>query len=396
MNTLKMINLDITYKCNLACRHCGALINNKQQEELSTERVISLLEEAARLGCRDITIAGGEPFLRDDLFTVLREAAKRKIYVSILTNGTLIDKKAAQALGKIKPYLSYVRISMEFVSNEGMAKLRGKEGLIGQIISAIEHLKSEGIAVGLNTTLLPENLVQIPDIISFAAKSKVDFIRMAPVVAIGRGSNILCDADFVTEALDILLESLADTCYGISSEVVPVPFSPRDVAMGFSFACSAGLISCSVTPEGKVKPCPMYPSGKDLPNLQTHSLAEAWEMIRKSEIERRKTLPGRLRGRCGSCELKLNCLGGCPVYKFSEGLDIEDEQPLCMPMIIESVLKDKIRKPAIRRVLSSVLHRQAVNLSCGIPPCIRTSPFWLHPRYPGYEEYKEVSASKEN
>ena len=107
MNILKMINLDITYKCNLACRHCGALINNKQQEELSHERVISLLEEAVQLGCRDITIAGGEPFLRDDLFTILREATKRKIYVNILTNGTLIDKKTAQTLGKTKPYLSY-------------------------------------------------------------------------------------------------------------------------------------------------------------------------------------------------------------------------------------------------------------------------------------------------
>ena len=64
--TLKMVpvnvNFEVTSKCNYSCIHCVRDIPVKN--ELSLEKIKSVLSELKELGTFEIAFTGGEPLLR--------------------------------------------------------------------------------------------------------------------------------------------------------------------------------------------------------------------------------------------------------------------------------------------------------------------------------------------
>ena len=57
---------EITLACNLKCRHCGSRAGKTRVSELSTTEAFSVIDQLAALGTREITLIGGEAFLRKD------------------------------------------------------------------------------------------------------------------------------------------------------------------------------------------------------------------------------------------------------------------------------------------------------------------------------------------
>ena len=58
------------------------------------------LDKIKEVGCRLTVIMGGEPTTRKDIDQVVKECKKREIVSYLVTNGTLLDKKLADKLGK--------------------------------------------------------------------------------------------------------------------------------------------------------------------------------------------------------------------------------------------------------------------------------------------------------
>ena len=52
---------DITYDCNLLCKHCFTNSGVKRKDELSLDEKLYLISEIKKLGTNRISIAGGEP-----------------------------------------------------------------------------------------------------------------------------------------------------------------------------------------------------------------------------------------------------------------------------------------------------------------------------------------------
>ena len=59
---------DITYLCNLRCKHCFTNSGKPNSEELSLEEKLKLVDYMKELGIPRVSIAGGEPFACKDLF----------------------------------------------------------------------------------------------------------------------------------------------------------------------------------------------------------------------------------------------------------------------------------------------------------------------------------------
>src|SRR5690606_29946956 len=57
---------EITLACDLACRHCGSRAGKARPSELSTEEALSLADQLIELGIREVTLIGGEAYLRPD------------------------------------------------------------------------------------------------------------------------------------------------------------------------------------------------------------------------------------------------------------------------------------------------------------------------------------------
>lgn len=114
--------LELTHRCNLRCRICplwGAHLDDSNPareamengHELTAAEWSRVLDELAEMGVRKLVFAGGEIFLRPDVFEILGTAVRNGFLVKIATNGTKIGAKAADRLVAIGPDL--VRLPLE-------------------------------------------------------------------------------------------------------------------------------------------------------------------------------------------------------------------------------------------------------------------------------------------
>jgi MoaA/NifB/PqqE/SkfB family radical SAM enzyme len=57
---------ELTLCCDLACRHCSSRAGYARGDELSTSEALDLVRQLADLGVLDVTLIGGEAYLRED------------------------------------------------------------------------------------------------------------------------------------------------------------------------------------------------------------------------------------------------------------------------------------------------------------------------------------------
>src|SRR5665213_1978905 len=57
---------EITLACNLKCGHCGSRAGKRRANELSTSECLDVVRQLAAAGTREITLIGGEAYLRRD------------------------------------------------------------------------------------------------------------------------------------------------------------------------------------------------------------------------------------------------------------------------------------------------------------------------------------------
>ena len=87
-------DIEITARCNNACRHCfinlPASDSQARQQELSLAEIESIADQAVALGSFWVLISGGEPLLRRDFKDIYLMLKHKGLLVSLLTNGCLV------------------------------------------------------------------------------------------------------------------------------------------------------------------------------------------------------------------------------------------------------------------------------------------------------------------
>ena len=63
---------ELTLRCDLACHHCSSRAGRARPDELSTERALALVVELRDLGIEEVTLIGGEAYLRSDWLDIVR------------------------------------------------------------------------------------------------------------------------------------------------------------------------------------------------------------------------------------------------------------------------------------------------------------------------------------
>jgi len=107
---LEFMWLELTTKCNLRCEHCYSESDSEKREEekMTFNNWLQVLEEGYKIGCRKIQFIGGEPLLLPkDLKTLIRKA--RSIgykFIEVFTNGTLITEKWVKFFSENKVHVA--------------------------------------------------------------------------------------------------------------------------------------------------------------------------------------------------------------------------------------------------------------------------------------------------
>ena len=128
-------------RCNCRCRHCTPkLYTGKGETELTSKELIQRYEESYFLQNNSVSVAGGEPFLKEDLEEFILYLDQKNIPCIISTNGWFTDK-IEKLTGQLKD-TETVRFS---VSVDGIGQvhdeIRGLKGIYNRALESIKLLK---------------------------------------------------------------------------------------------------------------------------------------------------------------------------------------------------------------------------------------------------------------
>ncbi len=135
------VNFHLVKNCNLRCKFCYAHFHNVRRKDLlSLEMLYSIIKKLKEAGCIKLNFAGGEPFLQPHLGELIQYAHSLKLKTSIVTNGTLLDKKWLDSYGV---FLDWIAISCDSAKEDVQKELgRGKGEQVKQTFQAFELIKN--------------------------------------------------------------------------------------------------------------------------------------------------------------------------------------------------------------------------------------------------------------
>jgi cyclic pyranopterin phosphate synthase len=180
---LTNIRLMVTVRCNFVCFFChmeGYREGYELKNEINLEEIEVLAAAARKIEVKAFKITGGEPTLRNDLAAIVKLLKSYGFYVSITTNGSLIDKHIS---GLADAGLDHINVSLHSLSDDVFEKITGRR-MLHKVLENLKLIKDYGIPLKINFVLLKGlNENDIPKMIDLAASlgAKLQFIELHPV-----------------------------------------------------------------------------------------------------------------------------------------------------------------------------------------------------------------------
>jgi len=130
-----------TLTCNLDCSFCDTTDRHRKPvDELSRERLLSLVDEAAAMGvARVFVLGGGEPLTRRDTPEVLARIKHHGMQGVLTTNATLLTAPLARQL--VETGWDEVHVSIDGPTPAIHDRLRGQPGAFGRAVRAACRLR---------------------------------------------------------------------------------------------------------------------------------------------------------------------------------------------------------------------------------------------------------------
>src|SRR6187397_161974 len=79
---------EITRDCSLDCRHCLTHEDHRVSEELSTYEAYKTVDQIVAIKPLEVTITGGDPLARGDLFQIIDYATRRGLKPAVAVTAT--------------------------------------------------------------------------------------------------------------------------------------------------------------------------------------------------------------------------------------------------------------------------------------------------------------------
>lgn len=270
--SLRYLVVDVTTRCNLACRHC--YLGPARAVDLDLTLLSSVLDEFEQMGGMRLIVSGGEPMCAPTFWEINDLVAGRSFRSILSTNGSLVDRAAAEHLR-----FHNVQVSLDGM-RPGHEALRGK-GSFPRALAGLEALAAAGKQVSVATMVHAANLDEFEDVAELVNRhAAVSWTIDIPAVA-GR----LAEHPELVAPMDLAIPQLD---YQFGGEVH---------GSSGDYACGAHL--ASVRADGTLTKCGFYNdwSGGNI----SQGLRRCWETLPKL----------RLSDLTCDCEFLQECRGGC-------------------------------------------------------------------------------------
>lgn len=138
-NGYRIIDLALTYACNLKCEHCSAHTLMNDKPALTLDSYKDIVREAEKLENLSWNLTGGEPLTVDWLYDLIPILKPQKHYISIQTNAILLDRKRARELAHLG--VNCITTSLDSYDENEHNSFRGVKGAYKKTIDGIKNAR---------------------------------------------------------------------------------------------------------------------------------------------------------------------------------------------------------------------------------------------------------------
>ena len=288
-----------TQRCNFSCQKCiiGRPGSINPTEEMSTERILSLLGELRECGTKIIAFWGGEPLIHKDIGLIIKTAHSLGMYIYMTTNGYLLTPAIRKML--LDSGINSVSVSLDHTRPGGHDELRGVEGAFARIIDGIKGLVAESrgkLNIGTNMVVHKDNISEIVPMAKLTIELGVHWFKIMPVHAdYPFGDKSFVDSDILfspddskkfvqamKEAGEILHQGGLYTNSQYYRRGMATYFTGVDAPQ----KCKAGYLLANISSYGDLSLCTR--DKRTVGNVKHTHFREVWfseefELIRKEE-----------------------------------------------------------------------------------------------------------------
>ncbi|MBI3894343.1 MAG: radical SAM protein [Acidobacteria bacterium] len=334
--TILAAQLNLTWKCNLKCKHCYVGNNMLLAPPLAFDEWVCIIQELKNLNVPRIAFLGGEPILFKYFFDLSQVARDQGFKILTSTNGTQIDRQTARSI-KQAGYTE-VDVSLDGGLPSTHEALRGY-GTFRKTLQGIRFLLEESLSVKTATVLHKSNFREVLEIAKIAEQMGVEHCFFNNLVPGGHGADLWRSERLDTAELEevkrvvfrwnqlheqprLFMELHFD--YKIlDRKLLTVPSSYA--------GCKAGRREILIRPDGYVAPCPLFLTNPVVlkSNVRDMSILDIWSKDSAILQFRRANDEANLKGKCSNCGFKSLCKGGCHAAAYHDSHDLCNPDPRC-------------------------------------------------------------------
>ena len=208
---MKSVKWEITKRCNLQCKHCfvGKV---EYEEDLGLEDAKRVIDIIKASGVRELQLTSKEPFAYKYINELLDYCAEKDIFLTIVTNGTMITEDTIEHLAACK--IKTISISLEGISARSNDYIRG-EGVYDKVMKSLNLLQKLSkkskyvVPIALQISLTTENLEEVPNMIRWFSENPLFAVNVGDISLVGNAldnTNIKLSDEQYDRAANLLLD----------------------------------------------------------------------------------------------------------------------------------------------------------------------------------------------
>jgi len=324
-----LLQWHVTHRCGQRCAHCYQ--DGYDGPEMDLADLLSVLEQYKRLLATlkpargHVTITGGEPFARADIWDLLQAVAAndRQFSFAILSNGQYIDKEAARRLKKLNPRFVQLSVEGEEWTHD---KIRGP-GDYARVVQAIGALHGAGVATMISFTAHAENYREFPAVARLGRQLGVGKVWTDRLIPCGSGAAVApLDAGQTEEYINIVAQQKRQGggWFRRRSPVAADRALQFIAAGGKPYRCVAGDNLITIMPDGTLYPCRRMPA--PVGNVMRSSLLELYHGQKLLRDLRDRSIISQ---GCRGCIYQRFCAGGLKCLSWAATGDPFRADPGC-------------------------------------------------------------------
>ena len=355
MRTPRSLDIELTARCNLRCRYCY-FFNNPAVEyrDLSTGEWLKFFDELGSLGVMKVALAGGEPFIREDLSVLLEGIVRNRMRFSLLSNGTLISDEIAAFIARTGR-CEYVQVSVDGSCAKVHDSCRG-QGSFDGAIRGIRTLQLHRINAAVRVTIHRYNVHDLENIARFLLEELgLPSFGINSAGYLGtcckNAEDVMLNTEERKEAMATLLRLAEKYHDRIAAQAGPltegrmwrrmeearVKKAPAFHNGGRLTGCGCPTHKISVRADGAIIPCNML-AHVELGRVNQDSLVEIWKNSPAlNQLRNRHTIPIAGFEFCAGCSYSPYCTGNCPGLAYALTGKIDHPSPdACLRRFLEA------------------------------------------------------------